>query len=764
MDPVVEPLYRPNARAMLEHVTHLFGGFIPGCHDGLIELAWTATAPDEKGRYALSGAQMYGTDQLEELVEHATKRNSISMCSVYVGAALRHPQTPLTKRTRDEHAWALTGVYTDLDDDRAALDAYKIYGANKPTLVVITGTTPWTRAQLWWRLDEPLIDTNWSPQLLAIAASLGGDPSVANKGRLMRLAGSIAWPHKEGRITELTAIQQLREPGPAVYMPEHVALLWPPESFLTTPVKNDFTQTTVPGDEDALGFRPEKIVDGRERYMLATVMACLIECIARNKTLPSVQELFDAAWPQYERHVDLSRPGRGPAEMLEKCRYAIERFSQGRIPGMKTVEDAVKAWRKKQAAWNAAPAGAREARNGPAVAAGPAGPAADLKVMPAFPIDPSTIPTRPWLVPGLLIRNHVTVFVAPPGVGKSLLTLQIALAGAAGMAWGGWTPRGVLRTLLINAEDDLDEMRRRLVAAVTIMGISQAAVTDQIFLTDTPDSIVIARTDPRTKAVFRTPLVDTIVEVVRRQKIDLVVVDPFAESFEGDENSNSELKWTAALWREIARKTGSCVLLVHHTRKYASGMSGDADAARGAGALVGVARVVSTLFHMTQEEAELFGVEADERHRYIRFDSAKANLSLITGEAKWFLKLGQDVGNSNGLQDSDESGVLVPWSPPGLLAGASVYDINRILGLINVGILDEDARPSGSLWSPSRRSTKRWAGTIVCDVLGCDGERAAKILKTWLASGLLYEVDYDDNKQTRKGLKVDFDKRPGDVT
>jgi hypothetical protein len=35
-----------------------------------------------------------------------------------------------------------------------------------------------------------------------------------------------------------------------------------------------------------------------------------------------------------------------------------------------------------------------------------------------FPIRGEEIPLRPWIVPGLLLRRHVTMLVAPPGSGK----------------------------------------------------------------------------------------------------------------------------------------------------------------------------------------------------------------------------------------------------------------------------------------------------------------------------------------------------------
>jgi hypothetical protein len=386
-----------------------------------------------------------------------------------------------------------------------------------------------------------------------------------------------------------------------------------------------------------------------------------------------------------------------------------------------------------------------------------------IPLVRAFPIAANAIPVRPWLIPGLLIRNHVGVLVAPPGAGKSLFTLQLALCAAKAMPWAGWTPRQACRTLVINSEDDLDEMRRRLVASAEAMGVAQDDVRDLVFLAEHPESIVVARSDPATRTVVRTPLVEKIVTTILAETIDVVAVDPFAETFEGDENSNSELKWAAILWREVARRTGAAILLVHHTRKYANGMSGDADASRGAGALIGVARIVSTMFPMTDQEAEAYGVPVEERLRYVRHDDAKANLHLVTAAARWFFKESRPLGNGGLGLPGDEVGVLIPWSPPGVFEGASTHALNQILNLIDAGLLDEEGRPNGELYTAHKtKEGKRWAGQIIVDVLDCDEGRAKKILKAWLETGLLTEVEFRNaNRKARKGLKVDNAKRPG---
>jgi hypothetical protein len=37
----VQPMIEPDREQMRRHVAHLFEGFLDGCHEGRIELAWT---------------------------------------------------------------------------------------------------------------------------------------------------------------------------------------------------------------------------------------------------------------------------------------------------------------------------------------------------------------------------------------------------------------------------------------------------------------------------------------------------------------------------------------------------------------------------------------------------------------------------------------------------------------------------------------------------------------------------------------------------
>jgi hypothetical protein len=383
-----------------------------------------------------------------------------------------------------------------------------------------------------------------------------------------------------------------------------------------------------------------------------------------------------------------------------------------------------------------------------------------------MPIDGRVIPQRQWIVPGLLLRRNLSVLVAPPASGKSLLTLQLAIAIALGIPWGGWRPRAPEKVFIINAEDDYDEMCRRLYGAVTEMGVDQAALADRIFLAETPESIVIARMDHKTKTVIRTPLVERLVETIGREGIGVTIADPFAETFEGDENSNSEVKWAGILWREVARRTASSLMLVHHTRKFATGMAGEQDASRGASALIGCARIMSTLFNMTEPEAALYQVPPEERDNYVRFDDAKSNHSA-KGVVKWFRKGSVTLPNGTPEIAGDEVGVLVPWKPPGVFGGVDLAVIGLILDRIARGVVNDNGEPTGGRWRPLARAD-HWVGEVFISALELDGDdeadrlRVRTMIKQWLDNGVLQLVDHVDpgQRKARKSVEVVPENRP----
>lgn len=383
-----------------------------------------------------------------------------------------------------------------------------------------------------------------------------------------------------------------------------------------------------------------------------------------------------------------------------------------------------------------------------------------LEIVDALDFAEADIPLRPWIIPGAILGGYTHVLGAPGGSGKSLFTIQLAMALAAGRDWGGFRVKQACKSLIVNAEDDLDEQRRRIAACRTVMDgdIPKGA----IFTAANTDGLVVARVDRETRTFITTPIVAALRRYVERHDIRVLFVDPFAETFEGDENDNSQVKWAMRIWRdEIARPTGCAVYLVHHTTKHAQNGAGNADVIRGAGHIVNSSRISATFMPMTIEDAALIGIDPEDRHLYVRYDDAKANQSLKVAKAKWFRKKTVTLENG-GDEWGDDVGALVSWTPPDAFDGLSVATITAFLDTIHEGM------PDGERWTASTRggskTTGRWAGCLLMDQFGCKEAQAKTIIKTWIETGVLIEDEYlsPTRRDKRLGLFSPPEMRPGE--
>jgi hypothetical protein len=370
--------------------------------------------------------------------------------------------------------------------------------------------------------------------------------------------------------------------------------------------------------------------------------------------------------------------------------------------------------------------------------------------------DAAAIPPREWLYGTRLIRRFVSVLAAPGGVGKSALALGVAVALATGREILGERVHHSVPVWVLNLEDPLEELHRRVAALMRLHKLPREALAGRLFLhSGRTRRLTMAALEP--DSAIAHPDRTAVIDACLAAGIGLVVVDPFVKSHRLDENSNAHMDAAATAWAEVAQATGAAILLVHHVRK---GAVGDVDAARGAKSLTDAARAAFLLSVMSPEEAQSLSVPERDRWRHVRLDDAKANLAPRGETARWFRLETVALGNfSPDYPNGDQVAAVTPWTPPSPFRGLSAADCNRALDLIAAG---PGAGMAFSAHRTGRGGGERWAGRVLVQHFSHDEGAAARVIAAWLRSGLLEEAPYHDGQQrkTRLGVRVVDAKRP----
>jgi hypothetical protein len=380
-----------------------------------------------------------------------------------------------------------------------------------------------------------------------------------------------------------------------------------------------------------------------------------------------------------------------------------------------------------------------------------------LLFRPARLPDPTTLAPRQWLYGTQLLRGHVSVLVAPGGVGKTGYALGVAVAMASGRELFDAHIYERCNVAVLSLEEPMEELERRLAALMIRHQISRPELVDRLYLYSADDGrVTIAKLGEDGFDIIH-PDTEAIIREITAHQISLLIVDPFAESHSLEENSNPQMIRATAEWRRIARSTQCAIFLIHHVRK---GAATDIDAARGAKALTDSARVGLLLTGMTEEEAERFEISAEDRTSYVCLNDAKSNMARRSGVGAWFELETVSLGNCTpAYPNGDRVAAIVSWAPPTTFGDLTVVQCNRALDAIDAG-----PQP-GSRYTRFRTSedTSRWAGNVLIEQLSITDARAKTILAAWVKSGVIETRDYRDDGQRkdRKGLFVVDTKRPG---
>lgn len=172
------------------------------------------------------------------------------------------------------------------------------------------------------------------------------------------------------------------------------------------------------------------------------------------------------------------------------------------------------------------------------------------------------VPERKWHVPMVIPAGTVTGLAGDGGIGKSLLALQLAVATAVGGTWVG-LPCAKGRALYIGAEDDHDEMHKRLGEICAASGLDMADLTDLEIAPMAGFDTVLAEAK-RSGKVEGTKLWQKVRAHVERTRPTLIVFDTLADLFAGDENVRTQAQQFVGLLRGLCVEYGATALLLTH--------------------------------------------------------------------------------------------------------------------------------------------------------------------------------------------------------
>lgn len=352
---------------------------------------------------------------------------------------------------------------------------------------------------------------------------------------------------------------------------------------------------------------PFKATDGREGVMVRVILATICKHFEEQGALPTLDALVQEGFPVYVEKVkarsgNLEAEGRGITLFTHRAKYQLYRASRNEL----RVLQEVKAEKQEK------PAGAVVAKE----AAPPEVQSKELRILD-WPVSryQGQPPEIQWLIQGVIPQGVPMLLAAIGGLGKSFLSLDLALKVAgSGNEWDDQTQfalggrvTGFGRVVFLTAEDSAAAIHRRL-DAINKQEL-RARAAKNFFVVPLPDAggafPFIAQDS--TGLHHTGGYMALREQLLQLAPISLVIFDPLQAFVHADVTADpaaAQFWWSTM--SELCAATGATVLVSHHMRKegaFSIRRPADArQAIRGTTALVDGARLVYGLWSLPENE------------------------------------------------------------------------------------------------------------------------------------------------------------------
>jgi RecA-family ATPase len=172
-------------------------------------------------------------------------------------------------------------------------------------------------------------------------------------------------------------------------------------------------------------------------------------------------------------------------------------------------------------------------------------------------------PPREYAVPDRIPLRQVTLFSGEGGIGKSMLTLQLLASTVLAQPWLGVEPLPG-PAIYLGAEDEQDEIHRRLDDIAEHYGVSRSELTDNgLHASSYAGKVMTLARFNSDGYIEPTPLYYGLLVLAHEIRPTIIVLDTLSDIFDGDENNRAQVSAFVPLLRQLAM-TANCAVIVNY--------------------------------------------------------------------------------------------------------------------------------------------------------------------------------------------------------
>jgi RecA-family ATPase len=217
-----------------------------------------------------------------------------------------------------------------------------------------------------------------------------------------------------------------------------------------------------------------------------------------------------------------------------------------------------------------------------------------------------------WIIKDMLIRRKITATSSRGGLGKSIESLQLAVAAVSGIPITGHEITKKANVWYHNSEDERMDVRRRLSAIYQHYSILEKNMNGLIY-TGKEDHFIIAEVDRYGIYNEIDPTINDIKRCIEDNEIDIFVLDPFIKIAHVPENDNKIRDQLMITLGKIAMECNCAISIVAHTTKEAHHAKGSYGAMRGAGSQEDAIRLLRHIQELSESDINLlFDLEGNK--------------------------------------------------------------------------------------------------------------------------------------------------------